>query len=213
MFCNGEEVRDFEVNFLNGVATLNIERPENAAVGDVLQYHSQVNDVTQIDPFEDEFEVLVTQLVQKRDGEPGERQPPVEESDGSRKLPGGVAMPNMIEVREAEWDKHGFDRESALKIMAGDDDSYDYFINMDNLYLLNELKVLPANDDPKLMRSKFKYAMVLLGMMILKEINKTDESDFEKSMSAEETVYRFTSMVAPVILPMIDALGELQIEE
>ena len=51
LLCNGEEVRDFEVNLLNGVASLNIERPENAVVGDVLQYHSQANDVTRIDPF------------------------------------------------------------------------------------------------------------------------------------------------------------------
>lgn len=211
--CNGEEVRDFEVNFLNGVATLNIERPENTAVGDVLHYHSQVSDETRIDPFEDEFEILFTQAVQENEGEQGRRKPPAEEGNGSRKLPGGVSMPNMIEVREAEWDKHAFDRESALKVMAGDDESYDYFINMDNLYLLNELKVLPAHDDPKLMQSKFKYAMVLLGMMILKEMGDANGSDFEESMNAEEAVFKFTSMVAPVILPMIDALGDLQIEE
>ena len=213
LFCNGEEVRDFEVNFLNGLATLNVERPENALAGDVLQYQSQVTDVTRIDPFADEFEVLVTEAVRESKGEPGERKPPAEEGDGLRTLPSGVAMPNMIEVREADWDLHGFDSESALKVLAGDDDTYDYFINMDNLYLLNELKALSIADDPKLMQSKFKYALVLLGMMILKEMSNGDESDFEESMSAEDAVFQFTAMVAPVILPMIDSLGDLQIED
>lgn len=213
LLCNGEEVHDSEVNLHNGIATLNIGRPANVSVGDVLRYQSKVYDVEQSDPFEDEFEVLVTPAVGESKGEQGKRQPPVKEGDGSRTLPGGVTMPNMIEVREAEWDKHGFDRESALKVMAGDDESYDYFINMDNLYLLNELRALSSDDDPKLMQSRFKYAMVLLGMMILKEMGDSNGSDSEESINAEEAVLKFTSVVAPVILPMIDALGDLQIEE
>ncbi len=213
LFCNGQVVMDFEVNLLNGVVTLNIERPENVSMGDVLLFQSRVSDETQIDPFNDEIEVLVTDPVKSSGGKSGDRQKSGDEGDGNRNLPGGAAMPNMIEVREADWARHGFDNESALKVVAGDDESYDYFINMDNLYLLNELKAPAASHDPKLVQSKFKYAMVLLGMMILKEMGDSNEEDFEESMTAEATVYKFTSMVAPVILPMIDSLGDLQLED
>ena len=122
-------------------------------------------------------------------------------------------MPKMIEVHEPDWPKHGFNSESALKVVAADDESFDYFINMDNLYLLNESKALQVDQDPKLLQHKFKYAMVLLGMMILKEMDKDDEADAEHSLSAEDTACKFSSMVAPVILPMIDALGDLDIND
>lgn len=47
----------------------------------------------------------------------------------------------------------------------------------------------------------------------LKESSNKKDSYDENELSPSETVAKFTSIVAPVILPMIDALGDLQIEE
>ncbi len=213
LFCNGRQVRDITPNLLNGVVTLNIWLSDEVNVGDELHYIATVNDETQIEPFVNEFEVIVTDEVNRGKSEPGERKPKAGEEEGNRTRPGGLELPDPTEVYEVDWEKRDFDKFSALSVMNTGNDGYDYFINMDNLYLKSELKAQKANEDPKLLQTKFKTAMVLLGMMILKETSDGKDPQYNLAMSPGETVANFTSMVAPVILPMIDSLGDLQIEE
>ncbi len=212
--CNGRNVRDYDgPNLLNGVATLNIALPETAEVGDRLPYRAIVKDNDLNEPFINQFEVLVTDPVNESKSKPGDRQPPAADGEGERSLPDSLAMLNIVEVREDEWEDYDFNRESALSVIATSEGSHDYYINMDNVYLNTELKALKANDDPKLIQSKFKYAMVLIGMMILKGSDKHTDNPSDETMTPEEAVYKFTSMVAPVILPMIDSLGDLKLDD
>ena len=37
-------------------------------------------------------------------------------------------------------EKYGFDKESALKVKDSGEEGYDFFVNMDNVYLLTEIK-------------------------------------------------------------------------
>ncbi len=216
--CNDEKVRDYEANLLNGVATLNISLPETVQVGDHLYYRLIVTDETQHEPFDNVFEVMVLDPVKDSGGGGGRRLPKVEPGDGDRTQPDGLNLPKVKEVFETGWAAHGYDKYSALSVLSTGDKGYDYFINMDNLYLNHEIKALKANEDPKLLQSKFKIAMVLLGMMMLKDMTKPDselkqDSDDIIAMSPSETVAKYTSMVAPVILPMIEHLGDLDIDK
>ena len=183
LLCNEEEVRDFELNLLDGVATLNVARPVSAGVGDVLHYRSIVDKDIRAEPFEDEFKVTVTDPVKDDGSNQGKRKKAVDDGKGDRKNPGGSEMPNMIEVRKADWSKHRMNKSSALEVRAGDDSSYDYLINMDNVSLLNELKMLPVGEDPELVQAKYKYALVLIGMMILKDMINDGETAGEEAMT------------------------------
>ena len=129
-------------------------------------------------------------------------------------IPDHMAMPQVIEVYEEEWGKYDFSKDTALAVKGAGSDVYDFFINMDNLHLKWELKEwLAQNKEKELLQSRFKYAMVLMGMAILKETGKNQESFFADSeMNPEEFVADLTSMIAPVILPMIHTLGELEME-
>lgn len=47
-------------------------------------------------------------------------------------------------------------------------EGYDFYLNLDNVFLRTELKSLAISDEAKLLESRFKYAMVLLGLAFLK---------------------------------------------
>ncbi len=206
---NGSPARDHNFHLLDGLATLNITLPDDIQVGNRLSFASTVNDETRIEPFVNEFEVIITDPVTESKGRGGKRQPPTEEGLGDRNMPDSVALPKIYEVREEEWEKYDFNQETALQVKNSGDDSYDYYINMDNIYLNTELKSLKRSEDPKLLQAKFKYAMALLGMMILKDTTNIED---EAAMLPTDMVAKVTSMISPVILPMIEHLGDLDID-
>ena len=59
---------------------------------------------------------------------------------------------------------------------------YDFYINMDNLYLKTEIK--PARADPRLIHARFTYGMVLLGLALVQQ------GEVEKGESQNEEVRR-----------------------
>ena len=86
---------------------------------------------------------------------------------------------------------------------------YDFYINLDNLYLLNEIKT-QSKSDPKLLEARYKYALVLVGLSVLKEYNEKKENNGE---SVYNRISEFSKIISPVLLPMIDYLGDLEIKE
>ncbi len=216
--CDDSEARDYSLSLRDGVTTLNIGMPHNTKVGDRLTYFARVIDEFRFEPFVNEFEIAVTEADTSGSKGGGNRKPPAGDDDGDREKPDSMAMPEIIEVREDEWEKYRFHKYSALDVKGSgaEDDAYVFFINLDNIYLNTELK--PQNIEPKLLQDRFKYAMVLMGMAILKETTeeaskKADTLFDENGLAPAEYVAKFTSIIAPVILPMIQTLGDLGSEE
>ena len=98
-------------------------------------------------------------------------------------------------------------------------DVYDFKINMDNIFFKSELK--SGGDEVELVRARWKYALVLIGLAILhddaqtKKTSKNDDSpngEDEKSESIDTRVANLTRALAPVLLPMIDSLGAMEAE-
>jgi len=198
-------VEDYILNLWNGIANLTVPLPEDCKVGDLLKYKVEVNDISRIAPFLITFYVLVDPPLEKKKGKPGERIKPPGDKEGERHIPSSFDIPNIIEVRSSEWDKYGFDKESALKVRDTGEDGYDFYINMDNVYLLTEIKGR-FKSDPKVLEAQYKYGMILIGMSLLKELEeKEEESIYEK-------IYDVTKAISPVLLPMIATLGTLEEE-
>jgi hypothetical protein len=151
-------------NLQNGIGTLSVRLPLNCQVGDTLRFLAVVTDPARIDPFENRFTVKVKPADQSS-GAPGERRkPPTGEPGGDRDIPGGIALPKIIPVYEKDWDAQTlpFDKYTSLQIKNAGDDSaqngdakpiYDFYVNMDNLYLKMEIK--PAHRDPEVTRARF----------------------------------------------------------
>ena len=211
---------DCIVNIWNGIANVTVELPKASQIGDLIQFALEIKDVSRTEPFLLKFFVLVDPSIEKRPGGKGERiKQPDDRPGNKRKRPLSLEIPNMKDVYQAQWHKHGFDKESALKVIDSGEDGYDFYINMDNVYLLTEIKG-KINMKPDVLKSQYKYGMILIGISLLrsegiteKEEEKEEDKE-EKFKSEKEPIYerisKTTKAIAPILLPMISALGELE---
>ncbi len=203
LFLNREEYTDFQMNLWNGYGTLNVSLPKTASKGMSYTLSLEVSDPTQTEPFSSEFTLEVIQKTEHGKGEKGKRKPPSErDKKDSDKSPEGLALPNIIEVRKDEWGIYNHDEETALEVRDAGVDGYDFFINMDNIYLQTE-KVAKKNSVDTIER-QYKYGLVLLGLGLLNGIeNKNENEDY-----TVEDIQAISSYIAPFLIPTIDSLHE-----
>lgn len=222
-----------------GTATLSVQLPEDCNPGEELHFLAIVTDPTRTEAFDNRFVVKVKPPVDSAGGSGTRRKPPAKDPGKDRDATAGITLPNIIMVHEADWEKQSppFDKHTALRIKdAGSDEAtggngheeekatvYDFYVNMDNLYLRSEMK--PASADPELLRNRFIYGNVLLGLALLhqEELDKKarrdrkdgngGENEDEQQTNIEDRVAQFTRAVAPVLLPMVEALGGIDAEE
>lgn len=204
---NGAYITNPTLNLWNGIATLTVSLPRNGKEGDIVGYQVKVDDIRRVNPIVQNFYVLVVPSAKKNPGGKDHRAKPSGiRGKGKREKPSRLDLPNIVPIRQDEWIKHQFDRETALIVKDSGEDSYDFYINMDNCYLLTEIKGR-KNVDSELLEAQYRYGMVLVGLSLLKAFE-------EKNMvSGEESVYerisKTTRAIAPILLPMITGLNEL----
>ena len=217
-------------NLQNGHATLSVELPRNCRVGDELMFLAIVSDPTLVSNFENTFRVLVS----KEATSPGKKTPRTKSSSGKEgkdaDAPAGITLPKIVEVHESKWETHSppFDKYTALRIKnAGSTDDadgetaeehadsnnsnavYDFFVNMDNVHLKTELK--SRFSDAAITLSRFRYALVLIGLALLQEeqgkrkSDPDEEEDDTDEVNIEDRVEQFSKAVAPILLPMINS--------
>ena len=206
------------LNLHNGVATLNLNLPEGAVVGDSFQYEATVRDETLVEPFVNSFVIAVKPEQKFKGGKRKESDPPT--------MPQGLSFPTLVTVYREDWDTHDFDRDSALKVIPESDDgagssgTHTFYINMDNIYLNAELKTTKEN--PEILKSRWKFGMTLIGMALLRDLGEAEagtepENEFvrddESSLTPAEQVFKSTAAIAPVLLPLIEHLGGLSEDE
>jgi hypothetical protein len=207
LLCEGKEVERRVLNLWNGIANLTVTLPDDVRVGDVLHFILEVTDVSRVEPFINEFYIFVDKPIEKKKGEGGKRKPPPSKEEGEgRETPALLSLPNIREVRKDEWEKYEFDKESALKVRDSGDGGYDFYINMDNVYLLTEIKG-KTKVDPKLLEIQYKYGMVLIGISLLHSYNKKNSDD----KATYKMIFEITKAISPVLLPMISSLSEIAI--
>lgn len=199
---------DHILHLHNGIATLNVELPEDAKVGDVYRYKFSVTDTNVDREFVSEFEIHVVEN-QETTGGNGKRIPPDgEENDRKTLSPTGISLPTVTEVHKEEWEEYDFTKESALCVKKIDD-VFDFFVNMDNIHLQTEIKPIAKNEGKmRLLKARYKYSMVLLGLGVLGYHNNHKEQEDGEEESPEEEIKRISEMISPVILPIIDVLGD-----
>ncbi len=222
---NDEAIQDYSLNLWNGLATLTISIPKNAKVGETLCFETKANDINQINPFTNKFCILIEQESKTNGGGGKRKSPPDEKKGKDRQKESYLDIPNVIEIRKEDWDKDdykefNFDQYSALKVRsAGEDNGYDFFINMDNSYLKTEMKG-DTQTDPAILEARYCYGMVLLGISILdfeenhhknrKEDKNSNSND--NGVSVYDQISQLTEAVSPTLLPMIASLGSSEFE-
>lgn len=218
----GKPVEDYFLNLWNGLATLVISIPEGADVGveNVLCFETEVSDINQqTAPYSSKFWVKITWKESRISRSGGIRKDPQgDEKDADRRRISNLAIPNVIRITKDSWKQLNFNQYSALKVKsAGEEFGYDYYINVDNVYLKAEMKG-NTKIDPKLLEAKYTYGMVLLGMSVLRfeehhhkgktgkqELPNSDEND----LSVYDRISQFTEAASSVLLPMIAQIAQL----
>lgn len=91
---------------------------------------------------------------------------------------------------------------------------------MDNIYLKTELKA--RAEDQEIVKARFIYGLVLVGLALLHDdaqgngkVERTNEEerDTEESRNVEDKIFELSKALAPVLLPMIESLGDLTVDE
>jgi hypothetical protein len=212
-------------NLQNGIATLNVKLPQSVKIGDCIHFISIISDPTLLAPFENTFNLNVLEEAQPSGEKGSRRKPPVDEEGKDREHPTGISMPDIKLVEEKQWNDYypPFNKYTALRIKSDINEDgktiYYFFINMDNIYLKTELKYNSL--DPDLMKARYKYGMVILGLALLHNHAESNKLNIENADSEEENVVvniedkieEFTRAVALVLIPMISTLGESDLKE
>lgn len=226
---NNPPHENYSIHLQNGIASLNLQLPNDCKVEDQLEFLARTTDPSRIDPFENRFRLKILPAAVKEGESGNRRKPPSDKSGNEREIPSGIALPKITPVYESEWDSKNppFDKYTALRIInAGssedigdteDENIYDFFVNMDNQYLKYELKTVRSQ--PDIVKARFKYGMVLIGLALVREESEGKKkvikehanaiNDEESDGNIEDKVEQFTKAVAPVLLPIIDSLGSL----
>jgi len=213
---NDSEIQNYILNLWNGRATLTVKLPEKSRLDGVLIFKSNVEDASRVEPFEDEFYVKIEKEDEKRGGRKGERKPPSTIKKGEEiEKNAFLELPNVIPVRRKDWPLHNFNKESALKVIDSGENGYDFYINMDNINLLTEMKSNYLINE-KLLNARYKYGMVLIGIALLNDSKSKKENDLEDNgkESIFDKIQYVTKVISPILLPMISSLGgDLELEK
>lgn len=196
----------------SGVAHLSLELPDGTKAGDTVDYLIEVTDPSRWDAFSMELTLAVVQAGSGGGGGGGGGG--TKNNNSGKGNSGGAGstlnLPNITTVSKDEWDTHGFDELSVLKIVhagtGADPDApvYDFFVNTDNKYLLHSQKDSPNNSE--LLRKQFIYGFVLVGLALLQDHQKQGTNGTEP---VEEYVLRTSRALGTILIPMLQAIGTL----
>lgn len=181
---------------VNGVWHLVLDSFPMSTIGQIFEISIKITDVSRVTPLEQIFWIETIPFQQKSGGGKGGKKT----GQGKNNSTPGFKLPPIIEVSEAEWPKHSWNKESVFKFtnMNG---IYDTYINMDNIHLLNELKTAKNEADKDILKTQYTLGLALISMNMSHLNLKGQFNDAEKS--AEDV----SKALGPVIIPMIRDLG------
>jgi hypothetical protein len=217
-------------NLADGRANLSIDLPGDAKAGDVIEMELAVKDPATGAEFLNEAKIAVLAALENDDKtkKKAKKEPPGDKPGEQQDGQAGLDFPEVFWVRPDanNWKAYFETLDDCLTIVDdGDNDEkgkwqpdYKFYLNEGNRSLQNELKFtkLPV----AAVKKQFEIGVVLVGMAMIhddkqRKLEKTKNGEKEKK--DDDDVYKlaaqFTRAIAPVILPMIQSLGDLADEE
>jgi hypothetical protein len=202
----------------SGALNLSLSLPDDVAVDQLLNLKLVVTDPSRVEPFANLMHLHVRPGGAPVGGGGNGKRKVANKDSGSQGTTNTLALPEITPVHESEWEQHDFTEFSALAAKhAGQTeagvDIYDFYINVDNRFLRIAQKESP--EDPKLLEARFTYGMVLLGLSMLRPpaTGSSDDEDSEGVDDVERIISKSSTAIAPVLLPMIEAMGALALPE
>jgi hypothetical protein len=212
-------------HLFEGHATLSLSLPADAEVGDTQTFEAHVIDPSRIEPFRNRFTLSVKA---EREDRPPQPQPPGPKPDKPGAEIGKDAqqdtrlnVPNPAEIWEKDWGAQdpAFDKFTAMRIKRPPDADekssvFDYFINMNNVFIDQAIKERPKK--VREIRDRYRFGMTLLTLALVRhdlEVRgrETADPDGEEipRQDIHDIVAEVTSAIAPFLLPLVDSLSRI----
>ena len=199
------------LSLYNGQANLTVTLPAGAAEGDTHVFETEIQDDYIVNRFKSTFYVNVIRAEKKRTGGTGSQHKPTDpKKKGNQQTPSQFAIPEIIPVKRDDWGQYEMGRFSAL-VYRPTENGGDYFLNMDNDYLLTELKSTRERSRIELTKARYTYSMALIGMSVISFYKNNSNISDEIDVTAE--VRRISSMISPILIPMLESMATLDIDE
>jgi hypothetical protein len=221
-------------NLADGRANLTLDLPDDMQAGDVLELELIVKDPATGAEFVNKAKLPILAAVEpddtpkkkKKKNQPSDKQG--EEKDGV----GGLDFPEVKWVKPdaPNWKTYFETLDDCLWIIDdGDEDEhgkadpdYTFYLNEGNKALQTELKTTKLA--VAAVKKQFEIGVVLVGMALLHDDkqhkgqkksadDEKDEGDKKDDAAVFKRAAQFTRAIAPIILPMIQSLGDLADEE
>jgi hypothetical protein len=205
----------------NGVFSTRFRVPWDAKADDIVRVTVKVEDVkteTKGIPFVTTFKIRAEKEVDDTTSPGGphgdSRRKP--RPNGKHSSP-ALAPPTPHEVRKEAWHTRTppFDEFSAVQVCNDGNGGYDFYINIDNTYLLTELLRTKDAEKP-LVRFWFKYGLMLCAIGMLQDERRRsedgpaasddDEEEGEGNGPKLDSINRYCTGLSRIIIPVIRRL-------
>lgn len=204
----------------NGVFSTRFRPPQGAKAGDRVKVTVVVTDSDRGSrgkvPFWNEFEILITPA-EVRPSRPG-RPPRPKRPDGGDDQAPRLAVPNIVDVRRPQWGNYDppFTEDDALRIRRTGEGGYDFFLNLDNKYLVNEVSRLRSEPDKDLAVYWFRWGLAFCALGLIRHSTEATQGNGHgrgngngalAGIDVADVVNETTSGIAAVIVPVIRSLN------
>ena len=216
--CRGEITTDppslIEHSHLwNGAFTAKVAVPWNLEPGQQVKVTVHVTDVQaehRSRPFKSIFTIIATDAIKATaSAAPSGRRRTSQPHENGKATSPKLAIPEVLDENRPN------EKYSALRISHNDNGGYDFYLNVDNAFLLTEMTRAKADDKP-LVKFWFKYGLALCALGMIQESKrrevpeKGEETDGEGTPPSDgddlKRVATYCNGVARVIVPVIRAL-------
>ncbi len=215
-------------NLIDGKGTLTFDLPSNAKVGESVEVEFTVHDPVTGNQFPNRAKMPVLAAVDSHSGpkqkpKPKPDQPPGKDAEGSA----GINFPEVfwIEQKAQSWDTHFSKLDDCLHVLDEGEEkegkyepAYKFYLNADNKALKNELVFTKLS--PEVVKKQFEIGVALIAMALIHDDQQrragTKKSGNDSTLdlsdddsTVERRAFELTRAIAPVIIPMIQSLGDL----
>jgi hypothetical protein len=215
-------------NLADGRANLTFDLPDGAKAGDVVTMEFVVRDPVMGKEFVNCAKFAVLAAVEQAESRSSKKkeppgQPPGEQSDGQAGI--DFPMVHWVKSEAPNWATYFSTHDDCLTIVDDGEEvrgkwqpNYNFYLNEGNKALQNELKT--TKFAAAAVKKQYEIGIVLIGMALIHDdkqcgVGKVKDSDAETKEDGDvfKLAAAFARAVAPIIIPMIQSLGDLAEDE
>ena len=179
----------------NGVWQMHIDVDDAYKVNEIYKIQVYIEDIDRPEPFKEKFFIKVKPFSKIETTGGGSRKSG-NKGKGNNKSGNTNKLPPVKEVYEEDWETWDWNKESGFTIV-NNEKSFDTYINMDNIFLKDQLRQTKNQHDIDLIKAYFKVGFSLIALNVANIAKKNKEFD------SDTLCIHASATLGPIIIPLI----------